>query len=175
MTFPETYNELEKWRDGVRRTLSRPDLIRAFESRIERESDTDKLRILNVFLAREHIAQGNQAAADAIHHNDPLAEIHRWHDEWRQANPDADIIPVLASTIRRECHPTKRVALHYLLAEAHRDRGDYASATAATSSMRCRRAASTLRLRANMTNIAAQRESQPNGRAEPWRAAGAGK
>jgi hypothetical protein len=131
MTFPEIYNELEKWRDDMCRAKSGPDLIHALQSRIERESDPDRLRILNIFLAREHIAQGNQAAADAIHDNDPLAQILRWHDEWQDANPDADILPLLESRIRSESHPAKLRALRHIIAEEFRDRGDYPSATAA--------------------------------------------
>jgi hypothetical protein len=131
MTFQETYSELEKWRDEQRRTFSGPDLIHALEAGVGRESDPVRLRILNIFLAREHIAQGNQAAADAIHYNDPIAQIHRWHDEWRVENPEADIIPVLASRIRSETNSIKLSEMRYIMAEEYRDRRDYAAAAAA--------------------------------------------
>jgi hypothetical protein len=76
MSYPESFNELEGWRDELRRTLSGGDLIRAIEGRIESESDPVRLRILNFFLADEHIAQGNEAAAAAIRAKDPIEEIH---------------------------------------------------------------------------------------------------
>src|SRR5215813_928413 len=130
MTLPESFAELETWYDDLRRKHSGPNLIRALESRIEHESDEDRLRILNIFLAREHIAQGNQAAADSIRRSDPLTQVYHWHEEWREANPESDIIPILKSRLRHESHPTKRLALHDLLADAYRDKGDFASATA---------------------------------------------
>src|ERR1051326_1917883 len=128
MTFPEIFAELSRWHDQIRQTLSGSDLIRAIETRIQQESHPSGLRILNIFLAREHIAQGNQAAADTIRYNDPLEQVHRWHLEWREANSEADVIPILQSKLRGETEPNGRVALYHLLAEAYSDKGDYASA-----------------------------------------------
>ena len=128
MTFPEMFAELSRWHDQIHKILSGSDLIRAIEARIHEESHPSKLRILNIFLAREHIAQGNQAAADTIRYNDPLEQVHRWHHEWREANPEADIIPVLRNQLRDETEPNKRVALYQLLADAYGKKGDYASA-----------------------------------------------
>jgi hypothetical protein len=130
MNYPESFNELESWRDELRRTLSGGDLIRAIEGRIESESDPVRLRILNFFLADEHIAQGNEAAAAAIRAKDPIEEIHCWHAEWRQANGSADIIPILKSRISRESDPMKINALRYFLANEYRDNGDYAASSA---------------------------------------------
>lgn len=130
MTFPETYDELDRWCADMRRTFVGPDLIRVFETRIDNEIDPVRLRILNIFLAREHIAQGNVPAADAIRNNDPFEEVHRWHEQWCDANPQADIIPILENAIRSESQQMKRIALRQILAEAHRRRQDYASAAA---------------------------------------------
>jgi len=129
MTFPETYDELAKWRDGLRRAQSGPDLIHALEVAIEREFDPDRWRILNAFLAQEHIAHGNQAAADATRYNDPIEEVRRWHDEWRAANPEADFLPVLQERLRNESHPMKLRELRFWTAEEYRNRGDYAAST----------------------------------------------
>jgi tetratricopeptide (TPR) repeat protein len=128
MTFPEIFAELSSWHDQIRQAQSGSDLIRAIEARIQQESHPSRLRILNIFLAREHIAQGNEAAADIIRYNDPLEQVHRWHVEWREANSEADIIPILQTKLRDETEPNRRVALHHLLAEAYSDKGDYASA-----------------------------------------------
>jgi hypothetical protein len=130
MSYPESFDELESWRDELRRTVSGGDLIRAIEGRIESESDPVRLRILKIFLADEHIAQGNEAAAATIRAKDPIEEIHCWHAEWRQANGSADIIPILKSMISRESHPMKINALRYFLANEYRDNGDYAASSA---------------------------------------------
>src|SRR5262245_51084564 len=128
MTFPETFAELERWHNDLRQMLSARDLIRSLEVAIERESNPERLRILNIFLARQHLAQGNEAAADAIRYNDPLEKVHRWHAEWRNANPGADIIPILEGNLCHETDPIKRGELYHLLAEGYRDKRDYASA-----------------------------------------------
>src|SRR5258708_38281001 len=130
MNYPESFDELERWRDELRLTIPRDDLIRAIERRIEGECDPVRLRILNFFLADEHIAQGNQAAAAAIRVKDRVEEIHCWHREWRQANGSTNIIPILKSRIRRESHPMKVRALRQFLAEEYRDKGDYEASSA---------------------------------------------
>jgi len=130
MNYPDAFDQLEKWRDELRRSLSSGDLIDAIEDRIGRESDPVRLRILNFFLADEHLAQGNQSAVLAIRSKDPIAEVHHWHHEWRRANEGADILPVLKDRIGRESHPFKISALRHFMAEEYRDRGDYASSAA---------------------------------------------
>src|SRR3981081_2944939 len=104
MGYPESFNEIDRWCEELRRTHVGADLVRALEERIDTESDPERLQILNWFLASEYEAQGNEAAVEAIHRRDPAAEIHRWHQEWQQSQPDTDIIPVLDDRIRREAH-----------------------------------------------------------------------
>jgi len=130
MGYPESFNEIDDWRHELRRTHVGEDIVRALEKRIEAESDPDRLHILNWFLAGEYEAQGNQAAVEAVRGRDPVEEIHRWHQEWQQRQPDTDIIPVLEDRIRRETHPSRLHALRYFLADAHRDRGNYAASEA---------------------------------------------
>jgi hypothetical protein len=130
MGYPETFNEIDDWCHELRRTHVGGDLVRALEERIDTESDPERLQILNWFLASEYEAQGNEAAVEAIHRRDPAAEIHRWHQEWQQSQPDTDIIPVLEDRIRRETHPSRLHGLRYFLADAHRDRGNYAASEA---------------------------------------------
>ena len=130
MGYPESFNEIDRWCEELRRTHVGADLVRALEERIETESDPERLQILNWFLASEYEAQGNKAAVQAIHRRDPTAEIHRWHQDWLQSQPDTDIIPVLEDRIRRETHPSRLHALRYFLADAHRDRGNYAASEA---------------------------------------------
>jgi hypothetical protein len=101
------------------------------EKRIEDESDPHRLEILNWFLANEHMAQGNEAAADAVRRRNRTDEIYRWHEEWRQNEPEIDIIPAIEERVQTETHPLRLHALRYLLAEEHREHGDYAGAEAA--------------------------------------------
>jgi Protein of unknown function len=130
MGYPESFNEIDRWCEELRRTQVGADVVRALEERIETESDPERLQILNWFLAGEYEAQGNQAAVEAIHRRDPTAEIHRWHQEWQQSQADTDIIPVLEDRIWRETHPSRLHTLRYFLADAHRDRGNYAASEA---------------------------------------------
>jgi hypothetical protein len=130
MGYPETFNEIDDWCHELRRTHIGGDLVRALEERIDTESDPDRLQILNWFLVGEYEAQGNEAAVEAIRRRDPAAEIHRWHQEWQQSQPDTDIIPALEDRIRRETHPLRLHGLRYFLADAHRDRGNYAASEA---------------------------------------------
>jgi hypothetical protein len=130
MTYPASFNEIEEWRNTLRRTVSPAQLIHAIENRIQHESDAQRLRILNFFLANEHSRQGNEAAADAIYDNDPILETHRWCEEWRRENGNANFIPVLEQKLCSETHPMKIRALRSFLADEYGSRGDYASASA---------------------------------------------
>jgi hypothetical protein len=128
--YSESFNEIDDWCHELRRTHVGADLVRALEKRIDTEPDPERLQILNWFLAGEYEAQGNEAAVEAIRRRDPSEEIHRWHQEWQQRQPDTDIIPVLEDRIRRETHPSRLHVLRYFLANAHRDRGNYAASQA---------------------------------------------
>jgi hypothetical protein len=131
MTYPETFNELDKWRDELRPTVSPADLIRALADRAEHESDPVRVHILNCFLIEEHLAQGNQAEAEVIRLKDPVEEIHRWHCEWCEANDSADIIPVLEEKLRSESHPMKARLLRHFMVEEYMIRRDFAAIAAA--------------------------------------------
>jgi hypothetical protein len=39
MDYPESFNELEQWRDELRRSLSGEGIVRAVEAQIAEESD----------------------------------------------------------------------------------------------------------------------------------------
>lgn len=130
MRYAESFNELDGWRDGLRREQAGPEVIRQIEDRIERESDPLILQILHDFLAEEHVAQGNPEVADAIRRADPEQDIYRWHDEWRDRQQEGDILPALEERIRDESHPLKLRALRDILAREHRKRGDYGSSEA---------------------------------------------
>jgi len=130
MNYPDSYNELEKWRDELRQTVAPADRIRAMEDRIKHESDQVRLDILKRLLAREHIAQGNPDAAAAIRAADPFDQVHRWIEEWFKANPDADIIPVLQEKLRTEPHSAKIRALRHFLATEYMRGGDYEASVA---------------------------------------------
>src|SRR3981189_3208745 len=130
MGYPESFNEIDRWCEELRRTHVGADLVRALEERIETESDPERLQILNWFFAGEYEARATEAAGEAIPRRDPAAEIHRWHQEWQQSQPDTDIIPVLEDRIRRETQPSRLHGLRYFLADANRARGNYAASEA---------------------------------------------
>jgi hypothetical protein len=130
MGYPESFNELEAWRSELRRSLAGAELIRAIEERIARETDPERRHILEHLLLQEHVAQGNSAAVEAIRARDPMREIHRWRDEWRESHRELDIVPALEERIRTEQHAGRLRALRALLAQEHRDRGDYIAAEA---------------------------------------------
>ena len=130
MGYPKSFNEIDRWCQELRRTRAGEDMVHALEKRIEAERDDQRWQILNWFLANEHEAQGNEAAAHAARCRDPAMEIHDWHYEWMKNPPDIDIIPVLEDRIRGETHPSRLHALRFHLASAHRDRGNYAEAEA---------------------------------------------
>lgn len=127
MGYPDSFNEIERWRDELRRTHGSDAIVRAFEERIEGESDPQRLQILNRFLADEHIGRGNREAAEEVGRRDPMYEIYRWYDDWWDNELD-DVVPAIEERIRQESHPLKLSALRWLLAEEHCDRGDYAAA-----------------------------------------------
>jgi hypothetical protein len=131
MGYPETFDEIDRWCQELRRTHAGDGIIRAMEKRIEGESDPRRLEILNWFLANEHMAQGNEAAAGAVRRRNRTDDIYRWHEEWRQTRPEIDVIPAIEDRVQSETHPLRLHALRYLLAEEHRERGDYAGAEAA--------------------------------------------
>jgi hypothetical protein len=130
LSYSDVFNEIEEWRDRLRRTVSPEELIHAMENRIRQESDPQTLRILNFLLAGQYMAHGNVANAEAIRSKDPVEEIHRWYDDWNRENSGADIIPVLEERVRRESHPQKARAMRNYLAREYKKRGDYAAATA---------------------------------------------
>ncbi|HLH86974.1 MAG TPA: DUF3658 domain-containing protein [Xanthobacteraceae bacterium] len=134
MGYPESFNELEQWRDELRRSLSREGIMRAIEARIAEESDPDRLEILDHLLVQEHMACGNRAEADAIRARRPDLEILRWRDDWRETHieghVEGDIVPVLEQKIRDETGPRRLQTLRWLLAQEQRDRGNYLAAEA---------------------------------------------
>jgi len=130
MGYPESFNELEQWRNQLRGSLAGAEIIRAIEARMAGEADPERREILEGLLLQEHVAQGNSAAVEEARARDPIREIYRWRDEWRESDRETDVVPALEERIRTEQHPAKLHALRSLLASAHRDRGDYVAAEA---------------------------------------------
>jgi hypothetical protein len=130
MGYPEIYNALHRWRDELRQTHAGDALVHAIEQRIAREADPTASEILIGFLAQEHVALGNQAAADAALRRDPVYEIHHWYETWRPDASGADIVAALEERIRNETDPRKLSALRFNLISEHRARGDHAAAEA---------------------------------------------
>ncbi len=130
MGYSESFNELEQWRDELRRSLSGDGTISAIEARIAQEADPDRLLILDRFLAQEHAALGHHAAAAAIRARRPDQEILRWHDDWRESHLESDVVAALEERIRGEAHPLRLHTLRWLLADEHRARGNFLAAEA---------------------------------------------
>jgi hypothetical protein len=130
MSYAQSFDDLERWRDGLRRERTGPEVIRRIEDRIKREADPRLMQILHRFLADEHDVQGNHEAADAVRRADPEQEIHRWREDWCELHPDDDLVSVLEVRVPHERHPLKLHALRDILAREHRKRGNYAASEA---------------------------------------------
>ena len=130
MSYAESFDDLERWRDRLRRERSGPEVIRQIEDRIKREFDPLVMQILRRFLADEHDAQGNPEAADAVRRTNPEQKILRWRDDWRERYADNDLVPALEDRIQQESNPLKLHALRGILAREHRKRRNYGAAEA---------------------------------------------
>jgi tetratricopeptide (TPR) repeat protein len=122
--------EIARWHEELRRTHSGVDVIHAIEQRIQGEPDPKKLWVLKFALAKEHEAQGNQGAADAIYNNDPATQAHNWIRDLREIHADMDIIPAIEQRIQSETDAQKLRALSFELASSHKMVGNYAAAEA---------------------------------------------
>jgi len=130
MSYAQYFDDVERWRDGLRRERSGPEVIREIENRIERESDSLLIQILHRLLADEHDAQGNREAADTVRRAEPDQEILRWRDDWREQHAESDFVRALEDRIQQESRPLALQALRDLLAREHRKRGNYAASAA---------------------------------------------
>lgn len=129
-TFPECFNELDEWRDRLRRSFTPEAVIHEIEGRLQRESDPRRQHILNIFLREEYAAQGNDAAVADLREKDRVLQIHRWHTELHLARDGTDIIAMLKNKIVGEKDPQCLRALRGCLALEFADHGDFASAEA---------------------------------------------
>jgi hypothetical protein len=130
MGYAESYNELERWW-GRQRLISDGDaIIQTIEDRIVAESDPDRVEILNRLLAQEHLARGDQVAAEAVIRRVPGLAIARWCWNLRESAADVDLLAVLHARIRDETDPARLHALRFELTMEHTRRGDLAAAEA---------------------------------------------
>jgi hypothetical protein len=127
MDYQEVLDELYRWRDGLHRTGQGIDVIRAMEERIRDESGKAKLEPLYFMLAQEHEAQGNYAAAEAIHLQDPINEIYRWYEEVERTSVGIEAIHILKERIDSEPDAAKRRELKLILAQEYKQEEDYAA------------------------------------------------
>jgi hypothetical protein len=130
MSYAQRFDDLERWRDGLRRERSGPEVVREIEDRIRREFDPFLIQILHRFLADEHDAQGNPEAADRVRRTDPEQEILRWRDDWLERHAGDDFVRTLEGRIQQESNPLKLRALRGVLAREYRKRGDHRAAEA---------------------------------------------
>jgi hypothetical protein len=130
MGYPEIYNEIDQWRDELRRSHSGSAVVRAIEERLARETDPTAQEILNHFLGQEHVALGNIDAANAVRRRHPADEVYRWRDEWLESGPEIDLVAALEQKIANERHPKRLHALRSLLAQEQRVRRNYLASEA---------------------------------------------
>jgi tetratricopeptide (TPR) repeat protein len=128
MPYVEIYNAIHRWHGELRRSLSGPEIIQALERRLEQEQDPETSEIVRSALAREHIAQGNKAAAKALFEDDPVSRIHRWELLLRRRR--SDLVRAVERRIGKETGAKELQALRMILAEEHCMRRNYASAEA---------------------------------------------
>jgi tetratricopeptide (TPR) repeat protein len=126
----EVLDELFRWRDGLYRTRQGIDVIRAIEERIETEPIKVKLEPLYFMLAQEHEAQGNHAAAEAIHQRDPINEVYGRYEDVERTSVGIEAIHALEERIDSEPDTAKRRELQFLLAQEYRHEEDYAACEA---------------------------------------------
>jgi hypothetical protein len=127
MDYEEVLDELLRWRDRLHWTRRGIDVIRAMEERIEVESGTAILRALYFRLAQEHEAQGNYAAAEAIHLQDPTNEVYRWYEEVERTSVGIEAIHILKERIDSEPDALKRRELKLILAQEYKQEENYAA------------------------------------------------
>jgi len=125
MNYAQRFDEIENWRDGLRRERTGREVIREIEARIGRESDPRVKQILCRFLAHEHDALGEREAAEAVRRADPEQEILRWRDDWRELHTDDQLVRAIEDRIQQEPHPLKIHALRRILAREQRKRGNF--------------------------------------------------
>ena len=130
MKCQEVNDELYRWRDGLYRTRQGIDVIRAIEERIQDESGTAKLEPLYFMLAQEHEAQGNYAAAEAIHQRYPLNEVYQWCEDLERTSVGLELIHALEERIDSELDGAKRRELKFILAQEYKHEDDYAASEA---------------------------------------------
>jgi tetratricopeptide (TPR) repeat protein len=127
MDYEEVLDELLRWRDRLHWTRQGIDVIRAMEERIEVESGTAILRALYFMLAQEHEAQGNFAAAEAIHLQDPTNEVYRWYEDVERTSVGIEAIHILKERIDSEPDALKRRELKLILAQEYKQEENYAA------------------------------------------------
>jgi hypothetical protein len=120
--------EMARWHLELTQTCGGVDIIHAFEDRIKRESDPEKLRALKFELAREYEAQGNQAAADVLYLQDPADQADRWVHQLCRDHTKIDIIPTLERALEAETNPYRQRSLKFALAFEHQRVGNHMDA-----------------------------------------------
>jgi tetratricopeptide (TPR) repeat protein len=130
MDYQKVLDELFRWSDGLHRTRKGIDVIRAIEERIEVESGTLILQPLYFMLAQEHEAQGNYAAAEAIHLRDPTNKVYRWYEDVEGTSAGLELVYALKERIDSEPDAANRRELNLILAQEYRQEEDYAACEA---------------------------------------------
>jgi Protein of unknown function len=130
MGYVESFNEIEQWWDELRHNLAGEALIGVVKERIAGEADHKRVRILVGFLADYYERLRKHDAADAIRAPCSVGDIYSWNDEWRTTDAEPDIVSALEARIRQETHPERLRTFRCVLADRHRERGDFAAAEA---------------------------------------------
>jgi hypothetical protein len=81
-------------------------------------------------LAQEHEAQGNHAAAEAIHLQDPTHEVYRWYEDVERTSAGLELIHALEERIDGEPDAAKSRELKLILAQEYKQEENYAAGEA---------------------------------------------
>jgi hypothetical protein len=136
MDDQESREEIYRWRDSLLKRVGGIGLVGAIKERIRSETDGAKVKPLYLMLAEEHDAQGNHAAAEAIHRaiyhpdDDPIAEVYRWYEELERTSVGTDVIHAFEERIDGEPDAAKRRELKLILAQECRQEQDYSASEA---------------------------------------------
>jgi hypothetical protein len=123
--------EIPQWLDELRKSSTGDQIIQAIEGRLDTETDAAKVRCLKSELAKEHEAQGNEAAADA-RYRELWGEVHSWYRSLCRKHRHAhdNIIKAVEDRIRDEPDAAEIDNLYGILGDEYSFHGDHGAAEA---------------------------------------------
>ena len=127
--WKKVHDELSRWLDELRQSATDVEIARIIEDRVATETDSRAINALKHALAREHIKQGNEAAADVLY-RELLPEVEYWYGKLRRTNGSAHDKTAKAIEDRIQAEPDAPEIddLFRMLAGEYSALGDYVAA-----------------------------------------------